>query len=92
MKDLDYSKKESKGSWFGERDEQSNEAAEERRRMSSEENLRYILSQVEQTLYKLDEGTYGLCDSCGRQIAIERLEALPQASLCVECKTKSAKA
>ena len=37
-------------------------------------------------LSRLDEGTYGQCESCGGPIPIERLEAVPTASLCVTCK------
>jgi DnaK suppressor protein len=43
------------------------------------------LVRTERALAKLDEGTYGLCDSCGRPIAPARLEALPDSVLCVEC-------
>ncbi|MBA7707673.1 RNA polymerase-binding transcription factor DksA [subsurface metagenome] len=35
---------------------------------------------------KCDEGTYGLCDACGQPIDPARLEALPEASLCLSCK------
>ena len=37
-------------------------------------------------LTRMDDGTYGLCESCGGPIPIERLEAVPTASLCVQCK------
>ena len=36
-------------------------------------------------LRRLDEGTYGICDSCGRAIPFERLEAIPYARRCVAC-------
>ncbi|MER3406230.1 MAG: hypothetical protein C4289_14605 [Chloroflexota bacterium] len=38
------------------------------------------------SLEKLDAGTYGICDNCGRPIAPERLEALPHATLCIQCR------
>ena len=86
MKTRDYSTNESKGSWFGERDEQSTEANELRSHLSSEKNLREELAKVEHVLHKLDEGTYGLCDDCGQTIDPDRLQALPHANLCLNCK------
>ena len=80
------------GSPFGKREEEATESFELEKRLALEKRLRDQLAEIEHALEKFEKGTYGLCDSCGRQIAIERLEALPQASLCVECKTKSAKA
>ena len=46
-------------------------------------NSRRILQQVEDALRRMDAGTYGLCDRCGRPIEKERLEALPYATLCL---------
>ena len=42
------------------------------------------LAEVERALTRIDEGTYGVCEACGKQIADERLEAQPYARLCVE--------
>lgn len=46
------------------------------------------LSRVEQALRKIESGTYGRCDSCGKPIEPERLEALPEANLCHRCKIR----
>jgi RNA polymerase-binding transcription factor len=43
------------------------------------------LERVERALAKLDEGTYGTCDGCGRPIPEKRLAAMPESTLCVEC-------
>ncbi len=48
-------------------------------------SLETALARVERALAKLDEGTYGTCDSCGRPIAPARLQAMPDSVLCVEC-------
>jgi DnaK suppressor protein len=49
-------------------------------------HARRMLVQVEAALGRLDEGTYGVCENCGSPIERDRLEALPYATLCMECK------
>jgi DnaK suppressor protein len=79
------------GSPFGKREEGADEASELEKRLALENRLRESLNEVEHALQKYEAGTYGLCDSCGRPIEQARLEAIPQASLCLSCKTKQAK-
>ena len=76
------------GSPFGKREEEASEAAELEKRLASEKQMRDLLDAVERALRKFEEGTYGLCDVCGKPIDPARLEVLPQASLCVSCKTQ----
>jgi DnaK suppressor protein len=45
------------------------------------------LELVEAALARLDSGTYGACQRCGRPIAAGRLEALPWAAHCIECQS-----
>ena len=45
--------------------------------------------EVTDALARFDAGTYGRCENCGQEIAMERLEALPSARLCVTCKQSS---
>lgn len=52
------------------------------------QNLRVLGEKVERALQKLDQGTYGVCDECGKPIAPERLEAIPYATMCISCKAK----
>jgi DnaK suppressor protein len=47
--------------------------------------LRETLDDVEHALAKLDDGTYGRCESCEKQINSARLEAMPAARLCIDC-------
>jgi len=79
------------GSPFGKREEEATESFEFEKRLAVEKQVRDHLAEVEHALDKFEKGTYGLCDSCGQPIATDRLEALPQASLCVNCKAKNAK-
>ena len=44
------------------------------------------LALVDAALVKLDAGTYGACESCGKPIAQERLEAIPWAANCIDCQ------
>jgi len=50
------------------------------------EDLQDILAQVNAALERMDEGTYGQCQRCGRSIAAARLEAFPYVAYCIECQ------
>jgi RNA polymerase-binding transcription factor DksA len=47
-----------------------------------------MLLQNLHALERLDDGTYGICESCGNPIGKLRLQAAPRATLCVPCKMK----
>src|ERR1700733_16297303 len=49
------------------------------------DSLERGLARTERALAKLDEGTYGVCDACGRPITPGRLKALPDGVLCLDC-------
>jgi len=51
---------------------------------------RQQLSETEAALARIDDGTYGVCGSCGQPISPERLEILPAAPLCVACQSRRA--
>jgi RNA polymerase-binding protein DksA len=51
-----------------------------------EENSEHVLADIDAALKRITEGTYGICTNCGEPIAVERLEALPWATLCIDCK------
>ena len=53
-----------------------------------EENATRALKAIDAALERIDDGTFGTCRSCGRPIRPERLEAIPYATLCIECKRK----
>jgi DnaK suppressor protein len=48
---------------------------------------RKLIKKIDETIAKIDSGDYGYCESCGVEIGIERLQARPTASLCIDCKT-----
>ncbi len=74
------------GSPFGKREEEATETLELEKRLALENRVRQEMATVEHALDKFEKGTYGLCDNCGKPIDPERLEVLPQANLCVNCK------
>ncbi|HVA30862.1 MAG TPA: TraR/DksA C4-type zinc finger protein [Gaiellaceae bacterium] len=49
-----------------------------------EENSGQVLAEIDAALKRIDDGTYGACVECGSEIAPERLEAYPWASLCID--------
>ncbi|MFC0624293.1 TraR/DksA family transcriptional regulator [Kribbella deserti] len=51
-------------------------------------NARNMLEQIEHALSKLNDGTYGVCESCSKPIGKGRLQAFPRATLCVSCKER----
>ena len=54
--------------------------------MESEEGT---LESIEAALERIEEGTYGLCEECGVKIPRKRLDAIPYASMCVKCASRS---
>ena len=79
------------GSPFGKREEEATESLELERRLAIEKQMLDQLADVEHALQKFEEGTYGLCEECGQPIDPARLEALPQAKLCLSCKSGQGK-
>ena len=51
-----------------------------------EENSEHVLAEIDAALRRIENGTYGTCTNCGKQIPEERLEALPWATLCIDCQ------
>jgi RNA polymerase-binding transcription factor DksA len=52
-------------------------------------SARQIVEAIDRALVRMDAGTYGLCVPAGRRIALERLEAIPYAEECVDCKARA---
>jgi DnaK suppressor protein len=51
-------------------------------------HARNLLSQIDDAMRRMDAGTYGTCERCGQIIEVARLEALPYATLCMDCKRR----
>jgi len=46
------------------------------------------MRRIASALYRLEEGGYGICESCGAEISSERLAAMPDATLCIDCQRR----
>lgn len=49
-------------------------------------NINNILYEIEDALFRIEKGVYGLCEVCHKQISFERLQAVPYARMCIDCK------
>lgn len=47
-----------------------------------------LLKKIDEAIDRINEGTFGICESCGGQISVKRLKARPVTTLCIDCKTK----
>ena len=60
-------------------------AFEYEKELSVDANTEDLLRKAEKALERLNEGSYGICESCGAAIPVARLEVLPYTTVCVEC-------
>jgi DnaK suppressor protein len=65
----------------------ASELFEREKNLSVLNTLQSSLDDVDKAMAKLDAGTYGVCDNCGRPIAEKRLEAMPSAIYCIDCQS-----
>ena len=57
---------------------------ERERDLSIENNIRDLLAKIDRALQRMDAGTYGICDRCGKPIEKARVKALPYVDLCIK--------
>jgi RNA polymerase-binding protein DksA len=62
------------------------------REFSIQNNIRDLVGQINRAIARIDDGTYGTCERCGRPIDAPRLKALPHALLCMDCKRREERA
>jgi len=79
------------GNPSGKGEEEATESFELERRLALEKHIRHQLADVEHALHKFEEGKYGLCEECSQPVDPARLEALPEAKLCLSCMANNAK-
>ncbi|MHB0999732.1 MAG: TraR/DksA C4-type zinc finger protein [Armatimonadota bacterium] len=66
--------------------DQGTDTFEKERDVSVRESWRDVVGRIDEAIGKIDRGTYGECDRCGRRISEARLNAVPHAIYCVECQ------
>jgi DnaK suppressor protein len=66
----------------------SSKLFEREQQLALSANTRELLEQTEHALARIEAGTYGVCESCGKPIGKARLQAFPRATLCVACKQR----
>lgn len=64
----------------------ASETYERTKNFALDENFREILERIDEALHKIEDGSYGMCDRCGEQINVERLKAIPYATMCISCQ------
>jgi DnaK suppressor protein len=64
----------------------ANETFEQEAMLTLEQSIRRKLDQVNAALRKIEDGTYGICNNCGKAINPARLEARPSSLLCIDCQ------
>jgi len=52
---------------------------------------RKLIAKMQEALKRIDDGTFGICDTCGGPISEKRLQARPVTTQCIDCKTKEEK-
>ena len=55
--------------------------------LRSRDRERKLIKKIEEANARIDTGDYGFCETCGVEIGVQRLEARPTATLCIDCKT-----
>jgi RNA polymerase-binding transcription factor DksA len=79
------------GSPFGKREEEATESLELEKRLAMEKRIKDQLGDIDIAIGKFDSVKYGLCETCGKPIESARLEVLPAARQCMNCKALQAK-
>ena len=69
-------------------DENAQEIGEYSTNLATEKVLESTLRDIDNALKRIDDGTYGVCKYCEKDIGKKRMQARPVASACVACKTK----
>ena len=64
-------------------------AFEQTKSLALHQNTKSLLAQVNAALVRFENGTFGVCENCGQSIDPARLEAIPYASLCIQCAQAS---
>lgn len=62
------------------------ETFEAEKNFSFRNNDKYIIGEIDNAIKKIDDGSYGICERCKKNMDVERLEIIPYARFCIECE------
>ena len=65
--------------------------AEQSMNLRLRDRERVLMKKIDKTLKKIEDGSYGVCEQCGEEIGLKRLEARPVTDLCIRCKEEQEK-
>ena len=86
--DLDIEADDGRAGYGNHMADDATEIFEQEKNAGLQRDQQILLEQVEDALRRIENGTYGFCQRCGRPIDAARLKALPTATLCYECKER----
>ncbi len=72
--------------FHGDEGDQAIYMEQRRRLLRLRDRDRKLINKIRKTLDRINDGTYGICESCGMDISFERLKTRPVATLCIDCK------
>ena len=70
-------------------DEKAHSVTDSEQELAVEQNLELRLREINETIKKIDENAYGVCEKCSSPIDIRRLKVIPVAKFCVDCAQKT---
>jgi DnaK suppressor protein len=87
MRDLGIDQDAERGSLGNHLAEDGSNVMEQERLSAVSEDIRDVLQQINNALDRMNHGTYGICQRCGKPINPERLEAFPYVPYCIDCQS-----
>lgn len=88
LAELDYLQRANTDGAGDDQADAGSKAFDREQEQSIVDNRRDLLTQIEHAMLRIDSGTYGICEDCGRAIPKARLQALPMATLDAACKAR----
>jgi DnaK suppressor protein len=71
---------------FADPNDRASQEADMALELRNRDRERKLIKKIEETIVKIGAGDYGYCEACGIEIGLQRLEARPTATLCIDCK------
>ncbi|MDH2918822.1 MAG: RNA polymerase-binding protein DksA [Sideroxydans sp.] len=72
---------------FADLNDRASQEADNSLELRNRDRERKLIKKIDEMIAKIDANEYGYCDGCGIEIGLNRLEARPTATLCIDCKT-----